>query len=143
MGPLTALRFVRYNSGHLPFLCEGDSMMIFRCRSSRSIAGVVMLLPLMFVASSAVVRAANEQTIVPPALADLRGFRGRIEYDARPDSASNGQVIHGTLVVGGSGWSLDEITRGLELQTDAQGASIKSNSQIIVLADVLNSDALS
>jgi hypothetical protein len=80
---------------------------------------------------------------IPPALADLRGFRGRIEYAARRDGLPAAQAVSGSLTVSDHGWILVERGARYELRADQQAASVDVGGQTIAVDDVLASDALS
>jgi len=84
----------------------------------------------------------SSAAVVPPALADLRGFRGRIEYTAHRDGLPAVQLVTGTLVVADRGWSLDERTPRYELRAGPQNASVDMGGRSIAVDDVLDSDAL-
>jgi hypothetical protein len=82
-------------------------------------------------------------TAIPPALADLRGFRGRIEYTAQRDGLPATQAVSGSITVSEHGWILVERGVRYELRADSQTASVDVGGQTIAVDDVLASDALS
>lgn len=87
-------------------------------------------------------RAAAPQSYVPPALASMRDFRGRIDYVAKRDD--NSVVVHGTLTVDDQGWILDERTRSFELHANPKSASVRSSAgDSVAVDDLFDSDALS
>lgn len=86
---------------------------------------------------------ASSVAVVPPALADLRGFRGHIEYTARRDGLPAAQAISGSLTIDDHGWILVERGARYELRADPQRASVDLDGQAVAVDDVLASDALS
>lgn len=87
-------------------------------------------------------RAAAPQSYMPPALASMRDFRGRIDYTVERDGQSI--VVDGTLIVDDKGWILDERARSFDLHADPKSASMKPPSgDAIIVDDLFDSDALS
>jgi type II secretory pathway pseudopilin PulG len=79
--------------------------------------------------------------VMPPALASLHAFRGRIDYVVRMDGAPSSQTVSGTLVVGTS-WSLQERAASYVLDAAPSAASIKSGDDAAQIDDVLSCDPL-
>lgn len=79
---------------------------------------------------------------VPPALADLRGFRGRIDYLARRDGFPGAPPIVGSIVVGNRDWTIEERTDQSYLIAGSSGASLTSDGSSIAVDDVLDADPL-
>lgn len=88
------------------------------------------------------VRAAAAQSYVPPPLASMRDFRGRVDYVVKRDD--NSVVVDGTLVVDDKGWTLDERSRSFEVRADPSSASLRSAAgDPVIIDDLFDSDALS
>lgn len=82
------------------------------------------------------------QSYMPPALASMRDFRGRIDYTVERDGQN--VVVDGTLIVDDKGWILDERTRSFDLHADPKSASLKPPlGDAVVVDDLFDSDALS
>jgi len=79
---------------------------------------------------------------MPPALADLRGFRGRIDYVAHRDGTPPAQSVAGTLFVDDRRWSLDERASAYALHADSEGAALGTDGGVASIGDVFESDGL-
>jgi len=87
-------------------------------------------------------RAATTQSYMPPALASMRDFRGRIDYTVKRDDQQ--VIVDGTLIVDDKGWILDERTRSFDLHADPKAASLRPvGGDSVVVDDLFDSDALS
>jgi Tfp pilus assembly protein PilV len=80
---------------------------------------------------------AQNQTL-PPALEQLRDFRGTISYVAHREGAGSGDKISGTFSVSASGWSLDETTASYALHADAGGSTIALGGQTLSIDDLFD-----
>jgi hypothetical protein len=86
--------------------------------------------------------AAAPQSYVPPVLASMHDFRGRIDYVAKRDD--NSIVVDGTLIVDDQGWILDERSRSFQLHASPKSASVRSSAgDSVAVDDLFGSDALS
>jgi len=86
--------------------------------------------------------AAAPQSYVPPVLASMRDFRGRIEYVVKRDG--NSVVVDGTLIVDDQGWILDERSRSFDLHANPKSAKVRSSAgDSVAVDDLFGSDALS
>jgi len=79
---------------------------------------------------------------LPPALADVRSFRGRIDYVATRDNRPAADAIAGALIVSGSGFRLDEQERAYSFHTTGDGATVSYGDDAISIDDALAADAL-
>lgn len=100
---------------------------------------VVLLIAIAYAHASSVAAA---QVALPPALASLHEFRGRVDYTARRDGST--AAIDGSLVVTPDGWTLDERTPTYDLRAGEAGARITfANGTDAAVADLFDSDVLS
>ena len=110
-------------------------------RHTRS-SGLIVAAVIAAIAYPRVAAAAATQLPLPPVLASMHDFRGRVDYLVRRDGS--GVAVSGSLVVGAQGWSLDERTQTFDLRADSAGAHLTpSNGSDTVVADVIDSDVLS
>jgi type II secretory pathway pseudopilin PulG len=79
---------------------------------------------------------------VPPALADLRGFRGRVDYTAYREDESQAPAIEGSLNVDERGWELDERASAYVLHADAAHTSVTSHGDTMAVVDLFEAGAL-
>ena len=96
-------------------------------RSVRSAAAVIIICAVACAIQARADASLESGIAVPPALSDLRGFRGRIEYVAHRDGLPADQRASGTLIVDDRRWSLTERTARYELRAGPQTASMLSS----------------
>ena len=87
--------------------------------------------------------ASSDAPVLPPAIASLHAFRGRIEYVARQDGGVR-PAVAGILTIGQGGWRLDERTDRYDLSAADGTATLAANGTTLVLADgdVFDADAV-
>lgn len=105
------------------------------------------LLPVLLIAAActfaAFPQAGRSATpTLPYAIAELQGFRGRIEYVGRRTDRGPGPEVAGTLVVDDGGWILEEAAPSGLLHADARGAFVQSGGNRASVDDPLDSPAL-
>lgn len=82
------------------------------------------------------------QLPLPPILASMHEFRGRVEYTARRDGSS--VIVTGAVDIGTQGWSLDERTQTFDLRANPSSSQLASaNGTGAAVPDLINSDVLS
>ena len=126
------------------FLWTGRPCYGRTCSGRSSLAThLASLFALAIIASHAPANA-SPSTALPPALADLRGFRGRIDYTAYRDGTPGSPPIVGMLIVTARGWTLEEHTARYDLRSGADGASTLTTNGAgsIAVDDILNADPL-
>lgn len=85
---------------------------------------------------------AGAELPLPPPLASMHEFRGKVDYIVRRDGS--GIAVDGTLVVGANGWSLDERTKTFDLQADQTSARLRASTGTdAAVADLIDSDIIS
>jgi type II secretory pathway pseudopilin PulG len=93
--------------------------------------------------AAALAATATPDRTLPPALAELRGFRGRIDYAAQRDGVAGAPNVVGTLIVRNGGWTLEERTNRYDLRAGSNGSSLDADGSSVIVDDILNADPLS
>ena len=138
---------MRYNIAHYRCLAEGDGPLKTSLDCRHACAATKPFACAIFAAgclcSPVWAAAISPASVVPSALADLRGFRGRIDYEARRDGLPSAPVVTGTLVVRDGTWTLDEQTARYALHAGSTGSSIDIGGTSAAVDDLFAPGALS
>ena len=78
---------------------------------------------------------------LPTAIADLHGFRGRIDYVAQRDGVRD-EGVSGSLLVGDRSWTLEERSPHYDLRAGSAGSSLVSPTATAIIDDVFDADPL-
>jgi hypothetical protein len=78
----------------------------------------------------------------PPALAELRDFRGTIQYVARRDGALGTQDVVGSLVIDNGRFSFNERSARYALHADLNGASAVVDGEPAAVGDIFEAEPL-
>jgi hypothetical protein len=79
---------------------------------------------------------------VPPVLAQLRGFHGRIQYAGHRSDVANAPEVQGSAQIGVDGFSIDERSPRYSVHADRDGIEIRTGSVQARTSDPLAADVL-
>lgn len=85
---------------------------------------------------------AQQNAAVPPVLARMSGFQGRLEYAGHRSDVRNAPEVQGTAIFGPDRYSVDERAPNFSLHADDSGLVLRAGATTARTTDPLDADAL-